>query len=54
MLGPDIIGWKRQQERRREEQRPALELPLPPPGWEPPKQDKRPEPQRGVIVIDLM
>lgn len=51
-LSPEVIAWKRQQERRRYEERPSLQLPMPPPDWEPPKVKQEPSPGSTVIVIE--
>ena len=52
-----IIDDERGRERRRPEERPGLELPLPEPDLDRPprKTDTDDEkPQRGVVVIDLL
>lgn len=38
--------------REQEADRPRLELPLPPPGWEPQKNEEE-KVERGVVVIDF-
>jgi hypothetical protein len=54
MLPPFIIEQirKREEDRVREEEQPVLELPLPPPSPRAKKKDD--EPERGVVIIDLM
>lgn len=54
MLPPFIIEQirKREEEERRPEIRPAIELPLGPPPPRPVRQDAD-EANRGVVVIDL-
>lgn len=57
MLLPEVIDRLiRERERLEEEQRPALELPLPPPDWHQPDEGAEEEEGhacRHVIVIDL-
>jgi len=56
MLPPFIIEQirKREEEEQEKQERPVLELPLPLP--EGPAKQKAPEdePERGVVIIDLM
>ncbi|HJK95949.1 MAG TPA: hypothetical protein RMF84_01950 [Polyangiaceae bacterium LLY-WYZ-14_1] len=60
MLPPFIIEQIRrreQEERERDQdQRPVLELPLPMPSQSVPHGEDRPseEPERGVVIIDLL
>ncbi|MBK8173564.1 MAG: hypothetical protein IPK60_24950 [Sandaracinaceae bacterium] len=57
MLPPFIIDQirRREEEERREDQRPVLELPVPVPDMRrPPEGRAKDEPERGVVVIDLM
>ena len=54
MLPPFIIEQirKREEEREREHDQPVVELPIPPPAPRAKPDDD--EPQRGVVIIDLM
>jgi hypothetical protein len=56
MLPPFIIEQirKREEDERREERRPALELPLPHPSPPAEQQPADDEPERGVVIIDLL
>lgn len=48
----EIKRKEREAERRRDEQRPRIELPLPPSRKKEDEEDKRDKPDRGVIIID--
>lgn len=58
MLPPFIIDQirRREEEERRKDERPVLELPVPGPDMrkEPEGRAKKDEPERGVVIIDLM
>ena len=56
MLPPFIIEQirKREEDERREERQPALELPLPHPRPHAEQQPADDEPERGVVIIDLL
>jgi len=56
MLPPFIIEQirKREEDERLNERRPVLELPLPQPGYPAEQQPADDEPERGVVIIDLL
>jgi hypothetical protein len=56
MLPPFIIEQirKREQEEQARHEQPQLELPLPPRREREPKREADDEPNRGVIILDLM
>ena len=56
VIPPHILEKIKEAERMKQERmyrRPYLEIPLPPPYMDPPRQEDEDEPRRGPIVIDI-